>query len=246
MINYLEQLDLSAVKRAPACSPDEVDTIELENEVLKSYGRSSIVCAEPSLPVFQQISPSTIASVSPELVANYLKQFTQEMHMDIACKVDLIEPRKKYSAKEVGEWVHVIYEALLKDKSFKERVFTKVNKLSEFSDICDALFKQVDGFKDAINSQFGQSTFSCELPMMSEADNGSIVSGMIDLLIETEAGFLIVDHKTDQDYSKKMFDHHCLQLAAYASFLKLNKPIIGLGINWIQKGKVQFLMRLNS
>jgi ATP-dependent exoDNAse (exonuclease V) beta subunit len=62
---------------------------------------------------------------------------------------------------------------------------------------------------------------------------GQTVSGTIDLLVETETGYWIVDHKTDKvaEYSK----HHT-QLMAYAKALKLDKPVLGLAVNWVRGG----------
>jgi ATP-dependent exoDNAse (exonuclease V) beta subunit len=73
--------------------------------------------------------------------------------------------------------------------------------------------------------------YHCELPTLSVNALGQTVSGTIDLLVETETGYWIVDHKTDKlaEYSK----HHT-QLMAYAKALKLDKPVLGLAVNWVR------------
>jgi ATP-dependent exoDNAse (exonuclease V) beta subunit len=75
--------------------------------------------------------------------------------------------------------------------------------------------------------------YHCELPTLSVNELGQTVSGTIDLLVETKTGYWIVDHKTDKvaEYSK----HHT-QLMAYAKALKLDKPVLGLAVNWVRGG----------
>jgi ATP-dependent exoDNAse (exonuclease V) beta subunit len=73
--------------------------------------------------------------------------------------------------------------------------------------------------------------YHCELPTLSVNELGQTVSGTIDLLVETKTGYWIVDHKTDKvaEYS----NHHP-QLMAYAQSLKLDKPVLGLAVNWVR------------
>jgi ATP-dependent exoDNAse (exonuclease V) beta subunit len=75
------------------------------------------------------------------------------------------------------------------------------------------------------------------LPTLSINELGQTVSGTIDLLLETEKGYWIVDHKTDKiaEYSK----HHA-QLMAYAQALKLDKPVLGLAVHWVRFGCIEF------
>ena len=80
--------------------------------------------------------------------------------------------------------------------------------------------------------------YHCELHTLSVNELGQTVSGTIDLLVKTEAGYWIIDHKTDKitEYSK----HH-LQFMAYEQALKPDKPVLGLAVNWVRGGLLEWL-----
>jgi len=76
----------------------------------------------------------------------------------------------------------------------------------------------------------------CEVPILSVNESGQTVSGSIDMLIETEEGFWIIDHKTDKQVD---FKKHTEQLVAYSSALKLDKKLLGFVINWTSTESVE-------
>lgn len=53
----------------------------------------------------------------------------------------------------------------------------------------------------------------------------------------------IIDHESETvvDFSEQ-FAHHYLQLDAYTIFTKLDKSLLGIGINWIRYGKRSLLV----
>jgi len=241
MIAYMERLTLSDVKRTQACSPDDVEVVESIEEKLKPYGRVAIDTGELDAPVVEQLSPSSIAEHSPDLVSDYIAEFTHEVIVDTSAPINLVKPRKEYGAGTVGEWVHLVYQALLKDHNNKDRVLKKLTELANYEDFCNALPQQIINFEQELTDKFGVCEFEAEVPMIARADNDSVISGVIDLLVKTDKGYLIIDHKTDEKIIDEAFGHHCLQLAAYAKYLKLDIPIAGIGVNWVQQGKVQIL-----
>jgi ATP-dependent exoDNAse (exonuclease V) beta subunit len=83
-----------------------------------------------------------------------------------------------------------------------------------------------------------------ETPMLAKTHEGATLSGIIDLLIETENGYWIVDHKTDIKTNDEQFKKHLPQLLAYAQYTKLDKPILGVAVNWVREGKVSCLSYL--
>ena len=84
-----------------------------------------------------------------------------------------------------------------------------------------------------------------EWPVLARTEEGSVLSGIADMLVQTESGIWIIDHKSDQcdDYEQR-FKEYLPQLEAYASALSqvsALKPIAGVGINWIRRGSVYSL-----
>ncbi|MBU0486122.1 MAG: UvrD-helicase domain-containing protein [Proteobacteria bacterium] len=81
-----------------------------------------------------------------------------------------------------------------------------------------------------------------EVPVLFADDNGSVVSGEIDLLVETEEGYWIIDHKSDvTDDLEERFLYYLPQLNCYAEGVRksgLDKPVFGVMVNWIYSGVV--------
>jgi ATP-dependent exoDNAse (exonuclease V) beta subunit len=142
------------------------------------------------------------------------------------------------AANEIGTWMHRLYQVALKQPSRLDDAM----KMSPVTDVMlgDDLRVQIKQSLSAFCLWLAQTwqpiQYHCELPTLSINELGQTVSGTIDLLLETEKGYWIVDHKTDKiaEYSK----HHA-QLMAYAQALKLDKPVLGLAVHWVRFGCVE-------
>lgn len=81
-----------------------------------------------------------------------------------------------------------------------------------------------------LDARFPGHKRKTEVPLLQRLPTGSLVRGFIDLLVETDAGFVIVDHKNtfDDDVSG-----YAGQLVAYASAVRAatGKPVVGLWIH---------------
>ncbi len=81
-----------------------------------------------------------------------------------------------------------------------------------------------------------------EVPILFLDEKGSVVNGFIDLLVETEQGFWIIDHKSDRvEDPKEKFNDYLPQLRCYAAAVakaRPDKPVLGIAINWIVRGEV--------
>jgi len=147
----------------------------------------------------------------------------------------------KMEASDLGTLLHRCYHVLLVDKALGERLFSAFNgKLPQ--NVWDQMQNQVASFKDYSKNELKAVKIQCEVPILSKTEQGSVLSGSIDLLLETEEGYWIIDHKSDKvlDFTEQ-FTHHYPQLEAYARCTKLNKPLLGVGINWVRYGKVMIL-----
>ena len=78
-----------------------------------------------------------------------------------------------------------------------------------------------------------------ELPVQFRDQAGFLVEGKIDLLFEEEAGFVLVDYKTDRDLTKRM-PEYAAQLADYKAALAslgLGKPVTAAHLLSARNGK---------
>ena len=87
-----------------------------------------------------------------------------------------------------------------------------------------------------------------EIPVNGKNEKGAIVSGIVDMLIEEDEGYWIIDHKSDQVESiDEAFSVHVPQLMAYKTIIDgyQDKPVLGVGINWIRNGQLS-LVRMEN
>ncbi|NLC71916.1 MAG: UvrD-helicase domain-containing protein, partial [Desulfuromonadaceae bacterium] len=103
---------------------------------------------------------------------------------------------------------------------------------------------QVKAFDSWMKGKLGATAVSTELPILTLDERGSVVTGTIDLLVETPEGLWIIDHKSDQcEDLEERFLRYLPQLRAYAEAFgkaRSDKPLLGVGINWISSGVVMF------
>ncbi len=109
----------------------------------------------------------------------------------------------------------------------------------------EAIQRAVAGFDAWLENTLRPLTVSSEVPLLALNDAGNVVSGTVDLLVETVDGFWIIDHKSDitEDLHER-FAFYLPQLRCYAESVARaceDKPVLGLVVNWISRGKVSVL-----
>ena len=250
MLSFLRELDLEhieglKIKRSNAvvgsCEDIEISGVNHQNDIQKPYGRIAISQQEMPKGKQARLSPSTIAEQNSKVVEDVLSQFTQKQTIAISKPVDLNNIRKKYPANIVGSWVHYGYQVLLANPKLEDRLYKKLDKLSAHQKTCQELSQQIAAFKNKLERELGAISFEQEVPILAKTIEGATVSGIIDCLVEVPRGYIIIDHKTDEDCSDKAFNHHVKQLAAYAKFLQLDKPVVGVGVNWVRGGSLDII-----
>jgi len=106
----------------------------------------------------------------------------------------------------------------------------------------EAVSKAVVEFDAWFRNRFSPIDIAREVPMLALNSEGSVVSGAIDLFVETDKGLWIIDHKTDASEDLELlFARYQPQLRAYSDAVRMARPdkkILGMGINWIRYGKV--------
>ena len=109
----------------------------------------------------------------------------------------------------------------------------------------DQVKKAATDFGSWLKGKIAPRSVHRELPFLTLNENESVVSGVMDLVVETDGGFWIIDHKTDtsEDLDAKFAEYYA-QLEAYADALRSamkGKKVLGLAINWVKYGKVTSL-----
>ena len=102
------------------------------------------------------------------------------------------------------------------------------------------IINSVTSFERWMTDRFSATAVHRELPLLGIDDNGSVVSGTADLVLETDGGIWIIDHKSDQvDEPELAFNSYRPQLECYATLLRsMGHNVLGMGINWIRRGEV--------
>ncbi|MCH8328265.1 MAG: PD-(D/E)XK nuclease family protein, partial [Candidatus Marinimicrobia bacterium] len=108
----------------------------------------------------------------------------------------------------------------------------------------EAIARSVQSFDQWMEQTWSPLSLDRELPFVSLDLHGTVVNGVMDLLVETKAGFWIIDHKSAQtDDLELRFATYLPQLVTYAEAVRQarpDKPVLGVGVNWISEGNVMW------
>ncbi|NCU32332.1 MAG: hypothetical protein EOM23_05255 [Candidatus Moranbacteria bacterium] len=83
---------------------------------------------------------------------------------------------------------------------------------------------QTAALHDWVRSRWPQGIVRAEVPVSCGKGDGQILQGWIDLLVETPAGFVIIDHKSSMGSAgrlQEIAEAYSGQLDAYASAVKV-------------------------
>ncbi len=228
------------VKRADAVYPDSYHSGEDNLEIAtKNYGRFALatgVYDGPRTPAF--ISPSELEpGIAIETKNIESMKYGKGINIDLGL-----------SAIDYGSFIHRCIEC------FMSRPDEKLNlDFFEGADLAEgdeqAVNTDLSNFQKFINEKYPASNLLYEIPINGKNETGALVSGIVDLLIEEEAGYWIIDHKTDQvEVSDASIEAHLPQLMAYATIIDgyQGKPVLGVGINWVRNGQLSIATMENS
>jgi ATP-dependent helicase/nuclease subunit A len=127
-----------------------------------------------------------------------------------------------------GDMIHQVMVSSEMPASFPSLIetygFAEVVKSAQLETI-------VNNFDGWTSSQFGKFQAWHEIPFRLTTEENQVLNGIIDLALETEEGWILIDHKTYDglDFEKKIKDEGYLsQLAYYQLALEKlsNKPVI--------------------
>lgn len=106
----------------------------------------------------------------------------------------------------------------------------------------------VSSFDTWLANRLSPIAVHSEVPLLALDNNGSVVSGFADMIVETADELWIIDHKSDQvstpEKIKERFTTYYPQIMCYAEALQAarsDKQVRGAVINWVSFGMVSFM-----
>ena len=223
------------IKRTDGFYPESYQPGEDKLEItIKGYGRAALekgVYAGTRTPVF--ITPSDL-----ELESSSAANGIESVEYGAGINIDL-----DLSARDYGSFVHRCIERFMY-KPDQKLDLDSVEGLALEEVDQQAIHAELSNFRQYINENYPAANLLYEIPVNGKNEAGAIVSGVVDLLIEEDAGYWIIDHKSDQVGDvNAAFSTHLSQLMAYASIIDgyRDKPVLGIGINWVRNGQVSFV-----
>ena len=140
---------------------------------------------------------------------------------------------------ELGTFLHRCFEVLGSRPDLAERL-TQVTGVETDATARARIASAVAQFEDWQREQFEIESVMREWPVLALDQNGSVMSGEADLVIQTPRGVWILDHKSDRVEDPILtFQRYRPQLEAYARALAdAGQPVLGIGLNLIRPGEV--------
>ena len=222
------------VTQGASALPDDIDlgTEEVVTS-LPTIGRRAIRLHDlPENMVPESVSPSTLESRSVDApgLAIEVVQYGDELNPDVSL-----------SGAELGTFLHQCFEIIGSNPKLLSKISIVTGTDIDVGVTQDIAVK-VEAFEKWLHEYFTVESISRELPLLALDDNGSVMSGIADLVVKTKEGVWIIDHKSDQvDDIAVAFSLYRQQLDAYIGLLtSAGENVLGVGINWIRQGKVTF------
>ncbi len=187
-----------------------------------------------------KLPATTSATINPSQISNGRKPSGAKLHSHSYGEPLHIELGK--SPVETGIILHRCFEVLSASEDRTHLLhnatgydFTKKQQ--------QEIQAAVSAFETWCHEQFEVVELHKEIPITYQSVDGVLVSGIIDLLIECEDGYWIIDHKTHiSDDPEKDYWDYWPQLRAYRDGIERSegKKVLGLGVNWINSCLINF------
>lgn len=238
-------LDANAGKLVVADVPFACDVFQGESELPGDFEFDS-GNGEASLPVVgrrairratappdmtpDSVAASSLAADDQAAVPARLEvfQYGEGLHVDTGL-----------SGTELGTYLHRCFEVLGSRPDLAERMTQVVGVVMDpiaSTQIATAIAQ----FEDWLRKQFEIESMMREWPVLALDENGSVVSGEADLVVQTPKGAWVLDHKSGwTENPVGTFQKYRPQLDAYARALVAEgRTVLGTGLNLIRSGQV--------
>ncbi len=139
----------------------------------------------------------------------------------------------------LGNFLHRCFEVLGTKPELVDRL-PMIAGVDIDEEVVKSIASSVANFEDWLKKYLPVQSVARELPLLVLDENGSVISGAADLVVETADGLWIIDHKSDQvDDPSVAFKNYRPQLESYArALVSEGTTVLGVGINWIRRGEV--------
>lgn len=212
--------------------PEELDLESVTvTSRLSTIGRRAI-CPEivPTELTPDSVTPSGVRDSAIE--KNELTLVTESYERGLDIEVGL-------TGAALGSFLHRCFEVLgARPESVGQLpVITGVDIDAETS---KSILSCVTNFENWLNKRLSPKSVARELPLLAIDESGSVVTGSADLVIETQDGLWIIDHKSDMVEDLNVaFNNYRPQLKLYEKALsEAGSKVLGIAINWIRLGEV--------
>ncbi|MFC1579164.1 3'-5' exonuclease [Pseudomonadota bacterium] len=148
---------------------------------------------------------------------------------------DRLEITGDYDPATLGSALHAVIATRLMGQNFTQRALAVHGMEATIS--VEAADECANRLVNVINQRFKATTLYTEYPVYYTTATGQLVSGWIDLLIETEEGFVLIDHKAsprgESDWEEVALGYSG-QMQAYGEGIQhaRDKPVIGKWIHF--------------
>jgi ATP-dependent helicase/nuclease subunit A len=203
---------------------------------LPILGRRALVLRAAPAPVTltpDQIAPSTLHGTGLALPGSLRTELYAQP----------FEANLPGSAIARGNLLHRAFEVLFGHPERRELLARATGVDLPKGDV-DAICSAVIQFEKWLADFLNPVAVHTEVPFVALNDQGSTLHGEIDLLVETNDGVWIIDHKSDQtDGRAARFDVYWPQLEAYAVAVRSvgTQPVRGVAVNWISAGEAMLM-----
>ena len=198
---------------------------------LPTVGRRAIRKATPPAECTpESVAASALAGQDVRDPPGDLRSWTYGPGLDI--ELDL-------SSRDLGTFLHRCFE-ILGGRPALARQMEALTGVAVPPEIKARIVNAVAQFEAWLQGQFAIDSILREWPVLMLDENGTVVSGEADLIIETPDGTWVLDHKSDRITDPATaFQRYEPQLNAYARALSgEGRTVAGIGLNLIRSGSV--------
>ena len=210
--------------------PSEFDQAPEETQ-LPLYGRRAIEHKELPAPLTpEHITPSALHGVEAPNFDCRTNTYVGSLNV-----------LKGMDAAERGTVLHRCFELLLAHPELAVEL-PELLGISMSSEEVVMIAGVVQAFKAHLDDIIKPVSLRCEEPFIRVDQSGTVITGTIDLLVETSQGYWVIDHKSDQIEEAELPEraaYYYPQLLVYreaVAAIHPDKAICGVMINWVSLG----------
>lgn len=203
---------------------------------LAATGRRAIRKADPQkVPAIlspDSVTPSGLVAAPTEIAATNLSLERYKNH-------DGLDAVAGLAGTELGNLLHRCFEVLGANSALAEEL-GNITGVSLSEQELHGVGLSVSSFETWMADHFDPKAVQRELPLLGTDDNGSVISGTADLVVELDGGVWVIDHKSDYVEDPVLaFGAYRVQLECYCKLLQdAGYEVLGMGINWIRLGEI--------